>query len=87
VDTAGALRALLASPTENGWLLRLGRGLFAFADHLALVYDGFAPVRWAKGTWHAMLLSVLRYESGRLVRMHWTTHCSTSHLIQAEGLP
>lgn len=32
-------------------------------------------------------LYLLRYESGRLARMHWTTHCSTSHLIQADDLP
>jgi hypothetical protein len=32
-------------------------------------------------------LHVLRYESGRLARMHWTAHCSTSHLIQADDLP
>jgi hypothetical protein len=32
-------------------------------------------------------LQVLRYESGRLARMHWTVHCSTSHLIQADDLP
>jgi hypothetical protein len=32
-------------------------------------------------------LSVLRYESGRLARMHWTAYCSTSDLIQADDLP
>jgi hypothetical protein len=34
-----------------------------------------------------LFFHVLRYESGRLARMHWTAHCSTSHLIQADDLP
>jgi hypothetical protein len=88
VDTTGALRAVLASPTEDGRLLELGRGLYASADHSAAsVYVSFAEVAARSERGMQCPLSVLRYELGRLAGMHWTAHCSTSHLIQADDLP
>ncbi|MGJ7918851.1 hypothetical protein ACI48D_25715 [Massilia sp. LXY-6] len=87
VAAAGALRAVLTSMTEYSRLLKPGRSLHALADRSALVCDSFSEVAARGQPGMQYLLSVLRYESGRLARMHWTAHCSTSHLIQADDLP
>lgn len=44
VDSAGASRALLAALTDEGKLLKLGRGLYALPDRAASAYDSFAEV-------------------------------------------
>jgi predicted transcriptional regulator of viral defense system len=44
VDSAGASRALLGSLTDEGKLLKLGRGLYVLPDRAASVYDSFVEV-------------------------------------------
>ena len=60
VDSAGASRALLASLTDEGKLLKLGRGLYALPDRAASAYDSFAEVAARSENGVLCLLSALR---------------------------
>jgi hypothetical protein len=44
VDIPGVPRALLASLTDHGWLLKLGRGLYTLPDWAASEHESFAEV-------------------------------------------
>lgn len=61
VDSAGASRALLASLTAEGRLLKLGRGLHALPDRSASEYDSFAEVAARSPSGVLCLLSALRF--------------------------
>ncbi len=61
VDGAGASRALLASLTAEGRLLKLGRGLHTLPDRPASEYDGFAEVATRSPSGVLCLLSALRF--------------------------
>jgi predicted transcriptional regulator of viral defense system len=61
VDSAGASRALLASLTDEGKLLKLGRGLYALPDRPASAYDSFAEVAARSEHGVLCLLSALRF--------------------------
>ena len=61
VDSAGASRALLASLTDQGKLLKLGRGLYALPDRAASAYDSFAEVAARIENGVLCLLSALRF--------------------------
>jgi predicted transcriptional regulator of viral defense system len=61
VDSAGASRALLASLTDEGKLLKLGRGLYALPDRAASAYDSFAEVAARSENGVLCLLSALRF--------------------------
>jgi predicted transcriptional regulator of viral defense system len=61
VDSAGASRALLALLTNDGRLLKLGRGLYALPDRNASEYDSFAEVAACSEIGVLCLLSALRF--------------------------
>jgi predicted transcriptional regulator of viral defense system len=61
VDSAGASRALLASLTDEGKLLKLGRGLYALPDREVSAYDSFAEVAVRSENGVLCLLSALRF--------------------------
>lgn len=61
VDSAGASRALLASLTEKGRLIKLGRGLYALPDRSASEYESFAEVATRSESGVLCLLSALRF--------------------------
>ena len=61
VDSAGASRALLASLTAEGRLLKLGRGLHTLPDRCASEYDSFAEVATRSPGGVLCLLSALRF--------------------------
>lgn len=61
VDGAGASRALLAALTDEGRLLRLGRGLYTLPDRPASEYDSFAEVTTRSESGVLCLLSALRF--------------------------
>jgi hypothetical protein len=61
VDSAGASRALLASLTDEGKLLKLGRGLYVLPDRAASAYDTFAEVAARSENGVLCLLSALRF--------------------------
>jgi predicted transcriptional regulator of viral defense system len=61
VDKAGASRALLASLTDEGRLLRLGRGLYALPDRAACAHVSFAEVAARSESGVLCLLSALRF--------------------------
>ncbi|TXG01509.1 type IV toxin-antitoxin system AbiEi family antitoxin domain-containing protein [Massilia arenae] len=61
VDSAGASRALLASLTAEGRLLKLGRGLHTLPDRSASEYDSFAEVATRSPGGVLCLLSALRF--------------------------
>ena len=61
VDSAGASRALLASLTDEGKLLKLGRGLYVLPDRVASAYDTFAEVAARSENGVLCLLSALRF--------------------------
>jgi predicted transcriptional regulator of viral defense system len=61
VDGVGASRALLASLTNEGKLLKLGRGLYALPDRAASAYDRFAEVAARSESGVLCLLSALRF--------------------------
>jgi predicted transcriptional regulator of viral defense system len=61
VDSAGASRAMLASLTDEGRLLKLGRGLYALPDRAASAYDSFAEVAARSEHGVLCLLSALRF--------------------------
>jgi len=61
VDSAGASRALLASLTAEGRLLKLGRGLHTLPDRSASEYDSFAEVATRSPSGVLCLLSALRF--------------------------
>jgi predicted transcriptional regulator of viral defense system len=61
VDNAGASRALLAALTDEGKLLKLGRGLHALPDRAASAYDSFAEVAARSESGVLCLLSALRF--------------------------
>jgi predicted transcriptional regulator of viral defense system len=61
VDSAGASRALLASLTDEGRLLKLGRGLYALPDRAVSAYDSFAEVAARSESGVLCLLSALRF--------------------------
>jgi predicted transcriptional regulator of viral defense system len=61
VDSAGASRALLASLTDEGRLLKLGRGLYALPDRAAIAHDSFAEVAARSDSGVLCLLSALRF--------------------------
>jgi predicted transcriptional regulator of viral defense system len=61
VDSAGASRAHLASLTDEGKLLKLGRGLYALPDRAASDYDNFAEVAARSKNGVLCLLSALRF--------------------------
>ena len=61
VDSAGASHALLASLTDEGRLLKLGRGLYALPDRSASEYDSFAEVTTRSQSGVLCLLSALHF--------------------------
>jgi predicted transcriptional regulator of viral defense system len=61
VDSAGASRALLASLTDEGKLLKLGRGLYVLPDRAVNAYDSFAEVAARSESGVLCLLSALRF--------------------------
>lgn len=61
VDSAGASRALLASLTDEGKLLKLGRGLYALPDRPASAHDSLAEVAARSEHGVLCLLSALRF--------------------------
>lgn len=61
VDNAGVPRVLLASLTDEGRLLKLGRGLYALPDRGASAYDSFAEVAARSESGVLCLLSALRF--------------------------
>lgn len=61
VGSAGASRALLASLTAEGRLLKLGRGLHALPDRSASEYDSFAEVATRSPGGVLCLLFALRF--------------------------
>jgi len=61
VDNAGASRALLASLTNDGRLLKLGRGLYTLPDRSASEYESFAEVTTRSESGVLCLLSALRF--------------------------
>jgi len=61
VDSAGASRALLASLTDEGRLLKLGRGLYTLPDRSASEHESFAEVTTRSGSGVLCLLSALRF--------------------------
>ncbi|MGH8854761.1 MAG: type IV toxin-antitoxin system AbiEi family antitoxin domain-containing protein [Telluria sp.] len=61
VDSAGASRALLASLTDEGRLLKLGRGLYTLPDRVASEYESFAEVATRSESGVLCLLSALRF--------------------------
>jgi predicted transcriptional regulator of viral defense system len=61
VDIAGASRALLASLTDEGRLLKLGRGLYTLPDRSASEYESFAEVATRSESGVLCLLSALRF--------------------------
>lgn len=61
VESAGASRALLASLTEEGRLLRLGRGLYTLPDRAASEHVSFAEVAARSERGVLCLLSALRF--------------------------
>lgn len=61
VDSEGAPRALLASLTNEGRLLKLGRGLYALPDRSASEYESFAEVAIRSESGVLCLLSALRF--------------------------
>jgi len=61
VDSAGASRALLASLTDEGRLLKLGRGLYTLPDRTASEYESFAEVATRNASGVLCLLSALRF--------------------------
>jgi predicted transcriptional regulator of viral defense system len=61
VDSAGASRAVLASLTDEGKLLKLGRGLYALPDRAASAYDSFSEVAARSENGVLCLLSALRF--------------------------
>jgi len=61
VDNAGASRALLASLTLEGKLLKLGRGLYALPDRASSAFDSFAEVAVRSDSGVLCLLSALRF--------------------------
>jgi predicted transcriptional regulator of viral defense system len=61
VDSAGASRALLASLTDEGKLLKLGRGLYALPDRAASAHDSLAEVAARSESGVLRLLSALRF--------------------------
>ncbi|MCA1248368.1 type IV toxin-antitoxin system AbiEi family antitoxin domain-containing protein [Massilia sp. MS-15] len=61
VDSAGASRALLASLTDEGRLLKLGRGLYTLPDRSASEYESFAEVTTRSASGVLCLLSALRF--------------------------
>lgn len=61
VDNVGAPRALLASLTDDGRLLKLGRGLYALPDRAASEFESFAEVATRSDNGVLCLLSALRF--------------------------
>jgi len=61
VGSAGASRALLASLTDEGKLLKLGRGLYALPDRAASANDSFAEVAARSESGVLCLVSALRF--------------------------
>lgn len=61
VDSAGASRALLASLTDEGRLLKIGRGLYTLPDRAASEYESFAEVAVRSESGVLCLLSALRF--------------------------
>ncbi|MDY0976190.1 type IV toxin-antitoxin system AbiEi family antitoxin domain-containing protein [Massilia sp. CFBP9012] len=61
VDSTGAPRALLASLTDEGRLLKLGRGLYRLPDRPASEYESFAEVARRNESGVLCLLSALRF--------------------------
>jgi predicted transcriptional regulator of viral defense system len=61
VDSAGVSRALLASLTDDGRLLKLGRGLYALPDRAVSAYDSFTEVAARSESGVLCLLSALRF--------------------------
>jgi len=61
VDSAGVSRALLASLTDEGRLLKLGRGLYALPHRPATEYESFAEVAIRSQSGVLCLLSALRF--------------------------
>lgn len=61
VDSAGASRALLASLTDEGKLLKLGRGWYALPDRAASAHDSFVEVAARSESGVLCLLSALRF--------------------------
>jgi len=61
VDSVGASRAVLASLTDEGKLLKLGRGLYALPDRAPSAYDTFAEVAARSENGVLCLLSALRF--------------------------
>jgi predicted transcriptional regulator of viral defense system len=61
VDSAGAPRALLARLTQDGSLVRVGRGLYALPDRPASEHDSLAEVSAKSSTGVICLISALRF--------------------------
>jgi predicted transcriptional regulator of viral defense system len=61
VVDAGAPRALLAALTDDGRLLKLGRGLYTSPERPASAHDGFAEVAARTDSGVLCLLSALRF--------------------------
>ena len=61
MNSAGASRALLASLTDEGELLKLGRGLYALSDRAASADDSFAEVAAHSDNGVLCLLTALRF--------------------------
>jgi predicted transcriptional regulator of viral defense system len=61
VDSAGASRALLASLTDQGRLLKIGRGLYALPDRVVTAYDSFVEAAARSESGVLCLVSALRF--------------------------
>jgi predicted transcriptional regulator of viral defense system len=61
VDNAGVSRSLLAALTDDGRLLKLGRGLYMSPDRPASSYDSFAEVAARSESGVLCLISALRF--------------------------
>lgn len=85
MDTAGVLRALLASRTERCPLLALVAVCLPVLLTEQLSIGDQVVGKSERGLRRP--LPVLRYESGRLVQMHWTAHRSILDLIQSDDVP
>ncbi|PWF49322.1 type IV toxin-antitoxin system AbiEi family antitoxin domain-containing protein [Massilia glaciei] len=61
VDSAGAPRAVLARLTQDGRLVRVGRGLYALPDRTPSEHDSVAEVSAKSSTGVICLISALRF--------------------------
>ena len=61
VENAGAPRAALASLTQDGRLVKLGRGLYALPDRVVSEYDSLAEVAAMSTHGVICLISALRF--------------------------